>query len=84
MLDTIEGWIKDGRMVYVHCHGGHGRTGLVMACWLIRAGLPSMKAISELYNLRVAAMEALGRIACPQTPAQVKFAMDYEKYWRDK
>jgi protein tyrosine/serine phosphatase len=84
MLDTIAGWIKDGRMTYVHCHGGHGRTGLVMACWFIRSGLSSMKAINELYKLRVSAMEALGRISCPQTSDQVKFAMDYEKYWRDK
>jgi atypical dual specificity phosphatase len=39
--------LRDGRRVYVHCHAGCGRTGTIVACYLV-------------YRLRIDAEEAMG------------------------
>jgi hypothetical protein len=36
ILDTIDEAILRGGTIYIHCWGGRGRTGTVVACWLIR------------------------------------------------
>ncbi len=36
ILDAIDGELAAGGRVYLHCWGGRGRTGTVVACWLIR------------------------------------------------
>ena len=36
ILDTIDRYIQQGEMVYVHCWGGVGRTGVIIGCWLAR------------------------------------------------
>ena len=40
ILDAIDGNIDQGRLVYIHCWGGIGRTGLIVGCWLSRNGYP--------------------------------------------
>lgn len=32
-VDAINAFIREGRQVVVHCHGGHSRTGLVLKAW---------------------------------------------------
>ena len=41
-----------GEPVYVHCWGGHGRTGTTAACYLIRHGLAPQAAIDQIIALR--------------------------------
>jgi protein-tyrosine phosphatase len=36
ILDSIDAHMEQGRLVYVHCWGGVGRTGLIVGCWLTR------------------------------------------------
>jgi len=52
VLDRIDGALSRGGVVYVHCWGGRGRTGSVVACWLIRHGfaMPA-QAVSRLQEL---------------------------------
>ena len=38
ILDLVDGSLARGRGVYLHCHGGLGRTGTLVACWWIRHG----------------------------------------------
>lgn len=35
LLSKIMGHLASGRRVFIHCAGGHGRTGLVVACLLL-------------------------------------------------
>jgi len=39
ILDTIDAQLAAGKMVYVHCWGGVGRTATVVGCHLVRHGL---------------------------------------------
>ena len=52
-LTFIDEQVAKGRRVVVHCLVGQGRTGTVLAAYLIRTGIPPERAIAEL------------RIVCP-------------------
>lgn len=68
-LTFIDQQAVSGRPVLVHCLAGQGRTGTVLAAYLIRSGLSAERAIREL------------RVVCPhavenelQEAALVEFA----------
>ena len=48
ILDTIDASLAAGEPLYVHCWGGHGRTGTTAACYLIRHGLSPQAAIDQI------------------------------------
>lgn len=50
ILDTIDTEIDNGNPVYVHCWGGVGRTGITVACYLIRHGLTHEQALKKVHN----------------------------------
>ena len=52
ILDWIDSEIADGHVVYVHCWGGHGRTGTVIGCWLVRHGAVPKAALAQITELR--------------------------------
>jgi ADP-ribosyl-[dinitrogen reductase] hydrolase len=68
ILDRIDEHNAAGRTVYVHCWGGHGRTGVVVGCWLQRHGLAGkVGALRRIAELRASAgIKAVS----PQTAAQ--------------
>jgi hypothetical protein len=39
ILKRIRKGVDEGRLVYVHCLGGHGRTGTAAGCWLLDRGI---------------------------------------------
>ena len=71
ILDAIDTWITARRAVYVHCHAGIGRTGTVVACWLVRHGRAPSEALAELQRLRRFTRDAAAR--SPETDAQRAF-----------
>ncbi len=53
ILDAIDGHIGEGRLVYLHCHGGIGRTGTIVGCWLARherSGPNALERLSKLWE----------------------------------
>ncbi|MFT5457472.1 MAG: protein-tyrosine phosphatase [Myxococcota bacterium] len=50
-LHAIDAERAGGGTVYVHCWGGVGRTGLVIACWLVRHGATAEWALDEVQRL---------------------------------
>jgi protein-tyrosine phosphatase len=51
ILDAIDYHIRDGRLVYLHCWGGVGRTGVIVGCWLARHGYAGESALIQLHEL---------------------------------
>lgn len=53
ILDVIDLSLEARRPVYVHCFGGVGRTGTVVACWMLRHGLATdADVLAKLQELR--------------------------------
>ena len=78
ILDDIDAGIERGKVVYVHCLGGRGRTGTVIGCWLVRHGLASPdNAVEEIERLRVRTKDA--GFPSPETPEQTTMV----ESWRE-
>ena len=76
ILDDVDAARDAGGTVYVHCFGGVGRTGTVIACWLVRHGLDRGDAVATLAELRHA---VAGARRSPETAAQVALVRDWER-----
>ncbi|OPZ82533.1 MAG: hypothetical protein BWY76_02683 [bacterium ADurb.Bin429] len=78
-LDVIDAELSRDVRVYVHCWGGLGRTGLVVACWLMRHGYAAnadeaMALIAEWrYYLPT------GYLPSPETIEQRDFLLRWEQ-----
>lgn len=51
ILATIDAALSAGRVVYVHCRGGIGRTGTVLGCWLVQDGHSGEEALCQVDTL---------------------------------
>ena len=52
VLDLIDSALAGGKIVYVHCRAGLGRTGSVVGCFLARHGMKGEEALAEIKHLR--------------------------------
>jgi protein-tyrosine phosphatase len=75
ILDTIDEALSRGRTVYVHCYGGVGRTGTVIACHLVRPGTPAQDALASIAEWRRETPD--GHRESPETPEQRRFVEDW-------
>jgi hypothetical protein len=67
-----------GGIVYVHCWGGHGRTGTVAGCWMVECGV-SPEAALEMITQRRAHDSYLARQPAPQTAEQIEFIRAWQR-----
>lgn len=63
-LDAIDLAHGENRAVVVHCLAGQGRTGTVLAAWLIRQGAGADEAIAEVRAACPQAVENDAQLAC--------------------
>jgi len=68
IVDRIRGEMGSGRVVYVHCWGGKGRTSTVIGCLLIDGGMDYDAAIARIAELRAETRKAID--ACPESASQ--------------
>jgi hypothetical protein len=77
VLDTIDLAVSAGRLVYVHCWGGVGRTGTVVGCYLVRHGHTGDDALAEIARI----WPTVGKVAwhprSPETSEQVRFVREW-------
>ncbi len=59
LLAKIEVMLRDGDVVAVHCLAGLGRTGMVLAAWLIREGLNADEALRRLRTIEPGFVQSL-------------------------
>ena len=77
-LDAVDDHLNCGDMVYVHCWGGIGRTGLIVGCWLARHGLAGEKALTRLDKLWQSCPKSRYRES-PETQAQKAVVRNWKK-----
>jgi atypical dual specificity phosphatase len=69
-IEFVTKEIADGRSVTVHCGAGFGRTGTLLACYLVKTGMNAREAIRTLRHKRPGSIE---------TPEQEEFIFTCEE-----
>jgi ADP-ribosyl-[dinitrogen reductase] hydrolase len=82
VLQAIATWRASG-LVYVHCWGGHGRTGTIAGCHMRELGLTADEALAQIADAR-AHDEYLAGHPSPQTPEQRAVIADWEPQPRER
>ena len=77
ILFAIDRRIREGGAVYLHCWGGVGRTGLVVACWLQEHGRTPDDALAELSAKWSTVEKNFRKPKSPETPAQVSWVKSW-------
>jgi atypical dual specificity phosphatase len=70
-VSAIDGYLEEGRPVVVHCAAGLGRTGTILACYLVRHGTAATDAINAIRTQRPGSIE---------TPEQAAAVAMYERH----
>lgn len=81
ILSIINSFIDRGLPVYIHCWGGHGRTGTVVGCWLVQEkGLSGVEALQRIKELRVHDDYLRDQIS-PQTLPQEEMVKNWKQVY---
>ncbi len=71
-LAEIDDLLRSGRVVYLHCRGGRGRTGCVVACRLIERGASAEEALAIV-------RESSGSPSSPETDDQRRMVTGWRR-----
>jgi hypothetical protein len=73
ILDTLDGVLTAGHVVYLHCWGGIGRTGTVVGCHLVRRGMTGEQALAAIARMRQDTPDE-SKVS-PETPDQTRLVL---------
>lgn len=81
LFDMLCGMISEypGTNVYIHCHGGAGRTGTVVSCYYVYMGMDPDAAVAKMQH-RYATNPNSRWYRSPENDAQVSFVRTYHEY----
>ncbi len=81
MLEIVKDMLKcvkeEGKKVLVHCHAGYGRTGIVLACYLIFTTTKSVdKIVKEIRAVRSQCIQKKSQLEYCKTFKSCKFYLN--------
>lgn len=76
ILNQINFYVKQYKVVYVHCWGGLGRTGTVVGCYLLSIRLADVHNVLDSISI-LKSQSGLADKESPQTIAQREFILDW-------
>ncbi len=62
-IAAIAGAVAAGERVALHCGGGLGRTGTLLACYLVHQGWSAEAAVTRVRERRPGSIETAGQVA---------------------
>jgi ADP-ribosyl-[dinitrogen reductase] hydrolase len=77
ILSLIDRELRSGRKLYVHCHAGVGRTGMVMGCFLVESGLSGDAALEELNRAWQQSARSAHWPQVPETDGQTEYVRSW-------
>ena len=77
ILGVLDAAIESKRPIYLHCHGGIGRTGTVVGCWLRERGLSGEQALALIARKWQVMAKRDRAPESPETEAQRAFVRDW-------
>jgi hypothetical protein len=80
ILDTLDQSLLAGRIVYLHCWGGIGRTGTTVGCYLVRHGKTGREALHQLAQWWKTVPKSQVHIHSPETHEQADFVLKWNEY----
>lgn len=78
-VDFVESKLREGKKVLVHCFAGRGRTGTMLAAYLIHGG---MRAKAAIRDIRERAFAAYGSMRGVIEAGQEAILFEYERRLR--
>jgi ADP-ribosyl-[dinitrogen reductase] hydrolase len=79
ILETLDGVLQEGRVVYLHCRAGIGRTNLVAGCWMATRHGAGATALEELNRRWRNNARSRTWPIVPETPAQEQFVRTWPR-----
>ena len=74
-VEAIARAVAAGMPVAVHCGGGLGRTGTLLACYLVHRGMSAEEAIARVRAVRPGSVETAGQVAAVEAFARRDVAL---------
>lgn len=71
--------LRAGERVYVHCWGGHGRTGTVIGTWLVESGLTRPEGTQAALEYLRRGIEDAGHPS-PETSSQIRMLLGWKPH----
>ena len=79
ILDALDGALAEGRLVYLHCRAGIGRTNLVAGCWLASRGGGGAAALERLNRRWRDSARSRAWPRVPETEEQTEFVRRWKR-----